>query len=97
MVDELRDTETELRSLWAELDSLKLNLKQTQTAVIDHAQRFDTLQSPWWNRVKWWVWDGWPWRDLNAGAPRWRPWFCAAQKLRRPQSGRRPCGCRDGD
>lgn len=38
----------------------------------DHAQRFDTLQTPWWRRV-WFAIDGWPWYDLN-GTQKRRPW-----------------------
>ena len=38
----------------------------------DHRERFDTLQTPWWKRVWFWV-DGWPWYDLN-GVQKHRPW-----------------------
>lgn len=43
-----------------------------ERAVSDHAQRFDTLQTPFWKR--WWFWlQGWPWYDLNGERKR-RPW-----------------------
>jgi hypothetical protein len=58
----------------AEYESLAFNVKQLQRVVSDHAQRFDTLQSPLWKRV-WFRLDGWPGqRNLNAERPVWRPW-----------------------
>lgn len=52
-------------SVFARLDAL-------EKLYIDHAQRFDTLQTPFWKRVWFWI-DGWPWHDLN-GTQRSRPW-----------------------
>lgn len=43
-----------------------------QHLVRDHAQRFDTLQTPWWKRF-WFAIDGWPWHDLNS-QQKHRPW-----------------------
>lgn len=49
-------------------------LDALEAIVSDHAQRFDTLQSPLWKRV-WFRVQGWPGqRDLNAAAPKHRPW-----------------------
>jgi hypothetical protein len=56
----------------AEIESLKVNVEQLQRLVRDHAQRFDTLQTPWWKRAWFWI-DGWPWHDLN-GIQRRRFW-----------------------
>jgi hypothetical protein len=53
-------------------ESAKIRLDQLERAVIDHEQRFDTLQTWWWKRVWFWI-DGWPWHDLN-GERRRRPW-----------------------
>ena len=39
----------------------------------DLTQRFDTLQTPWYKRVLYTI-DGWPWYNLNADRPKWRPW-----------------------
>ncbi len=52
--------------------SAEVRLDALEKAVSDHAQRFDTLQTPWWKRL-WFVVDGWPWYDLN-GTQRHRPW-----------------------
>ena len=53
-------------------ESVQQRLDALEKAVSDHSQRFDTLQTPWWKRVWFWV-DGWPWHDLN-GQQRRRPW-----------------------
>lgn len=60
-------------SVEAEIANLKANLLQVQRDVSDHAQRFETLQTPFWKRLLFWL-DGWPWHDLNASARHWRPW-----------------------
>ena len=52
--------------------SLTVRVQELERQVSDHAQRFDTLQTPWWKRV-WFLIDGWPWYDLN-GVRRHRPW-----------------------
>ncbi len=57
----------------AEIESLKVNVKQLQQLVSDHSQRFDTLQTPLWKRFMFWL-DGWPWHDLNAGKRNSRSW-----------------------
>lgn len=56
-----------------EINSLKVNVKDLQRLVSDHEQRFDTLQTPFWKRIWFWI-DGWPWHDLNAEKRHWRPW-----------------------
>ena len=48
-------------------------LEQLENVVADHRQRFDTLQTPWWKRVWFWL-QGWPWYDLN-GVQQHRPWY----------------------
>ena len=53
-------------------DSMTVRIRELERLVSDHAQRFDTLQTPWWKRLAFWV-DGWPWHDLN-GSQRRRPW-----------------------
>lgn len=54
--------------------SLNAKVENLERVVSDHAQRFDTLQTPLWKRV-WFRIDGWPGqRDLNADRRRWRPW-----------------------
>lgn len=50
----------------------RVRIEELERLVSDHAQRFDTLQTPWWKRV-WFAVDGWPWYDLN-GTQRRRPW-----------------------
>ena len=63
----LEEAEQHLVSQAARLDELELLAR-------DHAQRFDTLQTPWWKRL-WFRIDGWPGiRDLNAPARSRRPW-----------------------
>lgn len=52
--------------------SLTIRIQEMERIVSEHAQRFDTLQTPWWKRV-WFKIDGWPWYDLN-GEQRRRPW-----------------------
>jgi len=53
-------------------ESVIVRLDQLEKAVIDHEQRFDTLQTWWWKRAWFWV-DGWPWHDLN-GTQKRRVW-----------------------
>ena len=52
--------------------SMTARIEQLERRSMDHEQRFDTLQTPWWKRIWFWV-DGWPWYDLN-GAQQRRPW-----------------------
>lgn len=52
--------------------SLTVRISALEDLVRDHAQRFDTLQTPWWKRVVFKI-NGWPWYDLN-GTQRRRPW-----------------------
>jgi hypothetical protein len=54
-------------------ESVVASVRELGRMVSDHAQRFDTLQTPFLKRVLFWL-DGWPWHDLNAAAPAWRPW-----------------------
>lgn len=56
----------------AEIKSLKVNVEILQKLTRDHAERFETLQTPWWKRLAFWI-NGWPWYDLN-GTQRRRPW-----------------------
>jgi hypothetical protein len=54
------------------LNSWTERIAELERVVIDHEQRFDTLQTPFWKR--WWFWlQGWPWYDLNGEKKR-RPW-----------------------
>ena len=53
-------------------ESIIVRLAALERSVSDHDQRFDTLQTPWWKRLWFWI-DGWPWYDLN-GTRRRRPW-----------------------
>jgi hypothetical protein len=56
---------------WA---SLTVRVDELERVVSDHAQRFDTLQTPLWKRL-WFRVDGWPGQnDLNADRRQWRPW-----------------------
>ena len=58
----------------AELASHRVRIDKLERMVSDHAQRFDTLQTPAWKRLLFRL-DGWPGqRDLNAGRRSWRPW-----------------------
>ena len=54
------------------IQGLHARLEALEKYVIDHEQRFDTLQTPFWKRV-WFKIDGWPWYDLNGVQAR-RPW-----------------------
>jgi len=54
------------------VESLTVRVGALENAVSDHAQRFDTLQTPWWKRAWFWL-NGWPWYDLNGKRSR-RPW-----------------------
>lgn len=56
----------------AVINSLEVRLQEMRRIVSDHSQRFDTLQSPIWKRIWWWI-DGWPWYDLN-GTQKHRFW-----------------------
>jgi hypothetical protein len=54
--------------------SLNTRVELLERIVSDHAQRFDTLQTPLLKRI-WFRIDGWPGqRDLNAERRAWRPW-----------------------
>jgi len=68
-------TEQRLLDLEAKVESLRVNEKQLWDLVRDHAKRFDTLQTPFWKRWRFWL-QGWPWYDLN-GKQRRRPWHRA--------------------
>jgi len=60
-------------SLEQEVRSLTVKIEALEQIVSDHAQRFDTLQTPLWKRLLFRL-DGWPGqRDLN-GSRAWRPW-----------------------
>lgn len=54
------------------INSHDMRLDALEKLIRDHAQRFDTLQTPWWKRV-WFKINGWPWYDLN-GVQKKRPW-----------------------
>lgn len=56
----------------AHIASLAARVYWAEVALRDHAQRWDTLQTPWWKRIWFWI-DGWPWYDLNGVQVR-RPW-----------------------
>lgn len=64
-VRSLAEAETHIRSL-------TIRVQEMERMVIDHAQRFDTLQTPFWKRIWFWI-DGWPWHDLN-GVQKHRRW-----------------------
>ena len=55
------------------IDSLTVRVGQLERVVIDHAQRFDTYNTPTWKRIGFWL-NGWSWHDLNAPRRTWRPW-----------------------
>jgi hypothetical protein len=54
------------------LDSWTTRIDALEQRVMDHEQRFDTLQTPWPKRVWFWL-QGWPWYDLNG--ERQRRWW----------------------
>lgn len=68
----MKTPEQRIADLEAEVASLRVNMKAVLVLTRDHAERFDTLQTPWWKRVWFWI-DGWPWHDLN-GTRKPRPW-----------------------
>ena len=56
------------------INVLRTQVAQLQHDVVDHEQRFDTLQTSLCKRF-WFRIDGWPGqRDLNAPRQAWRPW-----------------------
>lgn len=58
----------------AHIASLAVRVEELERVQRDHAERFDTLQTPLWKRL-WFRLDGWPGqRDLNAERRAWRPW-----------------------
>lgn len=69
---DLRDAD--VRSLEARVASLEVNMQLMRADLVDHTQRFETLQTALWKRIVFRL-DGWPGqRDLNADGPAWRPW-----------------------
>lgn len=55
-------------------------LDELERIQSDHAQKFDTLETPLWRLVVFWA-DGWGWPrlfrrpvGLNVERPAWRPW-----------------------
>lgn len=71
----MEDLESRVSDLEAEVNSLRVNVhgpNQLWHLVRDHEQRFDTLQTPWFKRIYFWV-QGWPWYNLN-GTKKHRPW-----------------------
>jgi hypothetical protein len=54
--------------------ALEYRVRLLERELRDHAQRFETLQTPLWKRICFRI-DGWPGiRDLNAEKRAWRPW-----------------------
>ena len=41
------------------IESQSERIDELERMVADHAQRFDTIQTPWWKRL-WYRFDGWP-------------------------------------
>jgi hypothetical protein len=69
----MRDTNVEIASLWAEIDSLKVNVEQLQRRCRYLEELIDTFfDSPLWRRLLFVV-DGWP-ADRIASRPADRPW-----------------------
>jgi len=62
-------------------ESAKKRIGALEQIVSDHSQRFDTLQTPWWKRIWFWI-DGWPWYNLN-GTQKRRPWRGLRARLHR--------------
>jgi len=56
----------------AEIESLWLNMTQTQGRVRAVEKLLDVWDSPWW-KLALFVVDGWPLRRVVA-RPQWRPW-----------------------
>lgn len=55
-------------------ESIVVRIDALEQRIMDHEQRFDTLQTPLWKRV-WFRIDGWPGQtNLNADKRAWRPW-----------------------
>lgn len=64
----------DVASTAAEIESLKVNVRQQANQIRDLEKRLDTLQTPLWKRILFRL-DGWPGqRDLNAPGRAWRPW-----------------------
>lgn len=61
------------------LEELTRKVHEHERLLRDHEQRFDTLQTPWWRRVRFWL-EGWPWYDLN-GVRQDRPWHHARSRF----------------
>jgi hypothetical protein len=56
------------------INVLRVQMAQLQRDVVDHRERFETLQTPLWKRI-WFRIDGWPGQcNLNAEQRAWRPW-----------------------
>ena len=55
------------------LAELTRKVADHERRLSDHAQKFDTLETPWWKRA-WFTLDGWPHHQLNAPRRQWRPW-----------------------
>ena len=68
-----RTLETEILSLWAEVESLKANRDQLENRVRLLEKQLDTAGTPLFKRI-WFRVDGWPawWKVAKKRA--WRPW-----------------------
>ena len=69
----MRPIETEILSLWAEVESLKVNNEQLCARVRHLEKQLDTAGSPWW-KLLWFRIDGWPAWWIVATKRSWRPW-----------------------
>jgi hypothetical protein len=68
--------EERLLTLERQVESLRANVHgdgQLWATLRDVTQQLDTAQTPFLKRLKWWLWDGWPWTNWNAERPNWRP------------------------
>lgn len=65
VVGSLEEAAQHIESLTAQVRGLRLEVR-------DLTQRMDTMQTPIWRRIVFWL-DGWPWYNLN-GEQRRRPW-----------------------
>lgn len=64
-------SDEEIRAL---MPHVLARLDALEETTSDHAQRFDTLQTPLWKRLLFRL-DGWPGQsNLNADRRAWRPW-----------------------
>jgi len=68
MTYDAESASAEIESLWTNVDLLADRVRHVEKCL-------DTLQTPIWKRLWWWLYEGWPLWNFNAPQRQYRPWY----------------------